>query len=518
MVGRGARLGYECWDGHTGILCSSCLPGYGMSGQVCAQCPEEAISKFLVSVAILGILMFFVVMSFNACPNDEEDVSSPQSDDQKKIKKKKEENTIFGVSQHALMNAFVVPVQRLTKIILTYLFSVGVLAQSGAAKQLTNFARTMFEVQRDVSTASPLTISAFNCLVEFPVKTNLVVYAGCTIPIAVIVSGLIYFFNRICNLGQKKKWPVSVWSIIVCVFTLMYPQMAVSVLNMLRCEVYKVGLWDGTTTTYNVLYADMRISCDSAEYSPYRIGAILSCIFGVIGFPVSCYFLRRYVPHEAFNFLSSDVRDGAWWWELTVMVRKAVFLAVVSLATTPGSEMICYTLVAHVSMVLLILTRPYESSLYNYLDGFAISSCHGLALLILLVSEYPDAAEGFMVCIVLLVFVCCVVIFVCCVRIFLEAWRTVKHGKNDEKGETEGENIGKEHELSQHNNTTVISAKEEITSKSIVAVESPNAVSLEQRTRNSSEDDDIKIPPSPAAQKSTDTKKLFQECFYEYNW
>jgi len=66
-VGGRATGGELCADGYTGVLCSSCSPGYGRSStsNACEVCPAQAVNRTRIAFTILGLIIVCGVFTWH---------------------------------------------------------------------------------------------------------------------------------------------------------------------------------------------------------------------------------------------------------------------------------------------------------------------------------------------------------------------------------------------------------------------------------------------------------------------
>jgi hypothetical protein len=73
-----------------------------------------------------------------------------------------------------------------------------------------------------------------------------------------------------------------------------------------------------------------------------------------------------------FAFLYKGYREQLWWWEITVLARKVVFIFVaIFFATSTSMQLLLLTMTAMASVVLQITYNPWETAELNWLEKWS---------------------------------------------------------------------------------------------------------------------------------------------------
>ncbi len=70
---------------------------------------------------------------------------------------------------------------------------------------------------------------------------------------------------------------------------------------------------------------------------------------------------------SAFVFLCNAVLPHAWWWELSVLVRKVALLLFASVTPDPVLQLTGIMLTVSLNFALLVKVAPYEEGMYTAL-------------------------------------------------------------------------------------------------------------------------------------------------------
>jgi len=184
---------------------------------------------------------------------------------------------------------------------------------------------------------------------------------------------------------------------------LVVPSTSTRIFRTFLCEPIEFG--NGKVRRY--LYADLRLSCDSAEYTETNTAAVLFLIIWPVGCPVLYALLLwsardalRAGVHtplsEAIGFMVDDYTVDAYWWEPLEMSRKLVLTGWVLLITESSEQgrVLVGLLVSIAFLVLRLSFRPTkrrdDSSLMTltelalvlvYVTVLVIKTCDQSALL-----------------------------------------------------------------------------------------------------------------------------------------
>jgi len=420
------RIGNECAEGYKGPLCSMCVTGYGKQGNACAPCPSMGETYFICAMIFIGSAVSQLVMVFLSCPDASQDTNAQ---DEEVPVESNESKKSFGQKAKKLLQHVADPLKKISKILLTWLFCLGLLARTEAAQQLTAFGKTLLGVMESAATASPMGTGAATCLTEHFIYAHFLYSIIAYVPSCFVIAAIIYLVDHYSD-GIEKQWPISLGVTFVAVACLNYPEIMVTAINLLACETLEFPFlandaWEKNQTTFHHLEYDRRISCSTdAQYERYRSGAW--AVLWIIGFgaPVAAILYGSYYSTKAFEYLTAGLRPKAWFWELVTMLRKALLLAIVTIVKKQSLLLMSYTVANYFYLLLTLLVQPYEGSrFYNVLEVFGSATMVVVALHLSALTEFPDDARNVMIGIVVLIFITFVVVVYITGRVLLKAIR-----------------------------------------------------------------------------------------------
>jgi len=130
------RIGYECAEGYEGPLCSVCMPGFGKQGNFCVPCPSQDETIIICVLVFLGQLLVILVMVFISCPDAPKDTNAQGEEftvgKDKPIQKAKR-----------YLQKLAIPLKKITKIVATWLFCLGALSRTPAARRLSDVGKSL---------------------------------------------------------------------------------------------------------------------------------------------------------------------------------------------------------------------------------------------------------------------------------------------------------------------------------------------------------------------------------------
>eukprot|EP00759_Apiculatamorpha_spiralis_P005724 PhF_6_TR13410/c3_g1_i1/m.21343 len=154
------RVGYECKEGYTGVLCSVCADGYGKTGSQCAKClpPEGTVLvTIVIGVVVWAVLTWMSISSAPEAPKkrkqtlpdneptteEETKKTQPETESEHKTAEEGAESTATPDAPTLAQKLRRVQpiIQRIFKLGMTWSFCVGVLAETLAARRATNFVK-----------------------------------------------------------------------------------------------------------------------------------------------------------------------------------------------------------------------------------------------------------------------------------------------------------------------------------------------------------------------------------------
>jgi hypothetical protein len=160
------------------------------------------------------------------------------------------------------------------------------------------------------------------------------------------------------------------------IMVLIHPMTTNTALQVFNCK---------TIQGERLLFVDLSVNCASAEYQLARTvsGAFLG-IF-TLGFPLAgALIMWRFKAKldtsatsiALWNYMYWGYRNGAFFWEFVVMIRKVTIVAIlVFLANSPAQQIQAVIFVTYASLVLQIIADPYVHKVTSRMEIVSLSTC-----------------------------------------------------------------------------------------------------------------------------------------------
>jgi len=345
-----------CRNGHTGVLCSSCKPGFGAGGIAgCRACTEESFSQVMVALGVLGILCIIVYLM---------------------------------VMQVFTKEATLQQRAAVQRILLTHLQQVAVMV--GFSFQWPQPMQGLVEVADMIVTAG--SSSAPNCVYQkgfapdsqfsaFRVRLLFVVaLTGGLTTIAVLLIPAVFKclrthfqqFNQLSYIQLATLgWVTSLY--------LFYSPLTQAVTKMLSC-VRIAG--------EDLVVEDLSVPCTSEGNVIWRaVGGVMMVVF-VFGFPAFLMWSLVVHRHELFSnelvrkqfgFMYLGYRPAAFWYEGVVLLRKALLAIFIGVSVSAGIvRQLTFALSVLLSASMLAAyLKAYKTRLCNILEeaSLVLSVC-----------------------------------------------------------------------------------------------------------------------------------------------
>ena len=154
---------------------------------------------------------------------------------------------------------------------------------------------------------------------------------------------------------------------------------------MLHITLIKSALGFFTCTyiddDHSFLNADMGIECWVGSHQTWSmgLGAVMLIGYG-LGIPLLAFVTVRRIRfdlekwRETYGFLYSSYHPETWYWEIVIVLRKSMFAFATVLLRPLGVDIQVNfgVLVIVFAMYLQLVTQPYNHSIMNYLETYAL--------------------------------------------------------------------------------------------------------------------------------------------------
>ncbi|RYG57457.1 hypothetical protein EON66_00340 [archaeon] len=336
------RRTFQCAVGYTGALCGVCDADddYMRLGEKCVGCPNKGTNvfiMFLLSFALVFVLVYLVLL--------------------------RKANTADTTSI-------------IMRIALTYIQALGSLGIY-KARGTETFRRAM-GLAESVG-ASLFALGPVSCLLRPSFYFQFAVML--TLPFLAAVSGAIlraiYIAARYRDLTKLRLYLHNRGYISPAVMVLyaFYPMMVTQCFRVLDCRVEAIN-------GVHYLKSDLSVACGTPTHTLATVIAVSMLVLFGGGIPLGAFFLLRrnrmqlaeQDVFEKYGFLYNgyDLSRGMYWWESTVLVRKAVIVMMGSTISDPYYAILAATLSTFVAVTAHLWFRPYKSHLFNNLEASSL--------------------------------------------------------------------------------------------------------------------------------------------------
>jgi hypothetical protein len=307
----GLRVGMECAPGYEGPLCGVCSTGYGRtSNSNCAECYTSPVNVVVVAAVVLFALGIVTFTAMQAAAPDTSESS-------------------VGWRPTAMSAV---------RLFTNHFSLFGILAHTEISTALSESVKQMLEAQNAASSPSPLQNSFFSCLLPYWTYNEdfliLALLVPALIAAEVLLAGVRYKFFAFAS--------VSAAVLQLCYMQVM--QVASKILRHRPLLFYEstpyltsTGQEDrpAVVVSFDLLEADARI--DFSKNDGYFAFAWTALILFGLGVPL--WFIGAYhriqkqestaAAHRKLRFLVRNYREGCWFWETVVTVRKGLAVVIV---------------------------------------------------------------------------------------------------------------------------------------------------------------------------------------------
>ncbi|RYG55948.1 hypothetical protein EON66_04085 [archaeon] len=334
---------FSCAHGYSGALCGVCDvdAGYMRQGDKCTACPSTAanVVVLLLVVLLLAAALVHLVLFRKA------DVTNRTS--------------------------------ILIRIGLTYVQALGSLGIY-KARGTEAFRRAMGLA--DTVGTSIFAFGPVACLLrpsfytQFGVMLALPFIAAAA---GVLIKG-VYLLVKHRDLEQLRSYLRERGYIAPAVMVLYacYPMMVSQAFRALDCRADTI---DGV----RYLKSDLSIACGTSDHMAASIAAIAVLVAFGAGIPLAVYGLLHNRRHKlgdsavfskyGFLYMGYDLGRGMYWWESTVLVRKAGIVMLGSIISDPYYAILAATLATFAATVAHLWFRPYTTPLFNNIEGASLT-------------------------------------------------------------------------------------------------------------------------------------------------
>eukprot|EP00760_Papus_ankaliazontas_P019861 PhM_4_TR18074/c1_g1_i4/m.44653 len=413
----------KCREGHTGVLCRTCIEDYGMTGDVCVECPSKAESAFILLAVALVFLILCLVIVRNAIYSQGRDVVLVIAKLMLNHVQLTSQMGNFGNELPQLLSG----TYKAAETVSTPDSRFAAVSCSADHNRLHEFAfyvalPALIPVLAIVYEAILRLVDRRTASVEDQKRQRLLEYRNTIAalnyarrandPMHVDIVGDIDVVKR-SGLFQKRAVRSRRGRIIAAIIVLLnvfYITLVNQCAQVLRCVPIEESSIDPntgaiTTTTHRYLEEDYGVECSGSEYWRYGAAGIVFTVIYGLGIPVSAiiaysFLCKRLGAEEAnslFLFMVSGNRARYWFWESVVMLRKTVLVYIVVFSNSGELQTYMAMWWIMLNLGVHVVLQPYMPS---YLTGNVVNRLEALSLSMLavhlnlsLLYAYNDAPE-----------------------------------------------------------------------------------------------------------------------------
>lgn len=331
-----------CVEGHTGFMCSFCLQDWaGGINQLCRPCVSSGANYGVVGLAFIAACIFGAILIRRAM---------------------------------ARRSKVVI----VAKMLINFLQMISALRVYISTEDAPVLAKTLIRYASLANYVS-LDFQAIQCATTFDYYIRFGMYMAIP-PGAAIVPAIFlvsYAFFRRSTTGKRIDFSrigrITVTAVGVLLF-FTHNSVVIQILRVWNCASSREG---------GYLFEQPQIACNSPEHKQLRyiIAPIMGLLYG-FGIPLAGVYAlsqvrktmasRRTLKYYGFMYDGFDVKNGKWWWESFIMLRKLLFVALGIVITQKNLQIILGTFTIFVVLVLHMQVRPFEDPYLNNLETVAL--------------------------------------------------------------------------------------------------------------------------------------------------
>jgi hypothetical protein len=151
---------------------------------------------------------------------------------------------------------------------------------------------------------------------------------------------------------------------------------------MLNCDSYTETDYYLKTTVHRYLTVDRSIDCDTAQYARYFAVSVIFLLAYGFGLPLGTVLvvmaMKRFygenssVVNESFRFMMAGYHSRAWYWEVTMLVKKMGLVVIISFVTDLKLQTYLGMWFLTGFLVLHRYVQPYVVDVCNRLEAFSL--------------------------------------------------------------------------------------------------------------------------------------------------
>ena len=375
-----------CTDGHSGELCSQCLPKYAASSRSssCEKCEDASSVGFafagtiVISLCLFGYLVYDNLDGARLMILSENDTSSSST----------------SMPFHTVA----------VRIVSSYFQISGMLLQFNMT--LPKSVQVLVEVESGASTLGERLLM-FECLTDmrddfqlFMVRELSMVWF---IPLISVCLCAVFWF-----VFFRRKWSVDGFvSSVMILFYTFFPSVVTRIALTLSCQDFG---------NRSLLSEALSVQCWKSKHWEAVMfvglpGLILYVVLVPTGLAQKLIRLRRkgtlYVHQERYDpkwtlqygFVFAGYREGYEWWESTIMLRKCCFVVLSIFLRRYGMtpQVVAASMVLSAALSLQLQYHPFVDDDHNFLESIGLHACLVQLLVALLsntVGKIDDSTLG----------------------------------------------------------------------------------------------------------------------------
>ena len=299
----------DCSEGYYGALCSACMPEYSRSGSyACKKCPSAILNLLRIGgimvLMVLGVV--FMVRSTLGGAN---------------------KKNVHSVYTKILMNHL-----QLLSICASFKFEwpsqVNSFFSSGTAVTSSSDSIVSFDCQMDNRDPAQVNRYFFEAgRTEVRIVYQKMIIMG-FIPVLVALITVTFWGLYLRKRRQLRQLETKFIATLVIIFFLIHPTITQNMIDMYNCQDF-----DGDLR----LMKDLQVICWKDLHTFMGYGVALPCfvVWG-IGIPAAVWFLLRkdrermdtLAVKQKFGFLYNGYKRTNFFWEIVIMYRKILMIAI----------------------------------------------------------------------------------------------------------------------------------------------------------------------------------------------
>ncbi len=323
-----AKQTFQCAPGHSGTLCSQCLPGWYSSFGDCYQCSTNN----LVGAIFICILIFILFNGY--------------------VYKQTKNTLSISEPDNSAKGSISV---------LIFFFQLTVLSKQIVSQTTPAINETAFTsvISQIVYIASNFNPQGFECILHYSYEQ--VHYIIIFLPLVIIAwAFLLFLFSKKYSTEDQTTLTTHYTYAILLSFTLLFMNISKAIFEVWNC-----------TTEYGISFLAMKpyVNCLTSQYQTMFSLSIVWFIVFVIGFPSLIGWLNY---HQNVKMNSITTKESFWYYETFLLLRKVLITFIGMVFHNTTTKIITMIWILAIYLFIHLSLKPYKHWFNNALEAVVL--------------------------------------------------------------------------------------------------------------------------------------------------